>query len=97
MDTVTWDGVTFLADTEPGDALQARAEVETGTGCRRASEAGDPQDGSGAPAARRLRTLRAGRSWAETETRMAWAPPADPGDDPDPDCPADPRRARFRP
>ncbi|KAA0125318.1 hypothetical protein CIW48_03000 [Methylobacterium sp. P1-11] len=87
VDTLTWDGVTFLADTEPGDALQARAEVGTGTGCRRASEAGTPQDATGEPAARRLRTLRAGRSWAETETRMAWDGPSDPADEPPSDCP----------
>jgi len=87
VDTLTWDGVTFLADTEPGDALQARAEVDTGTGCRRASEAGTPQDATGEPAARRLRTLRAGRSWAETETRMAWDGPSDPADEPPSDCP----------
>lgn len=87
VDTLTWDGVTFLADTEPGDALQARAEVGTGTGCRRASEAGTPQDATGELAARRLRTLRAGRSWAETETRMAWDGPSDPADEPPSDCP----------
>lgn len=87
VDTLTWDGVTFLADTEPGDALQARAEIGSGAACRRASEAGTPQDGSGAPAARRLRALRAGRSWAETETRMAWDGPADPADEPPADCP----------
>ncbi|WCS24656.1 hypothetical protein LOK46_26595 [Methylobacterium sp. NMS14P] len=87
VDTLTWDGVTFLADTEPGDALQARAEIGSGAGCRRASEAGTPQDGTGAPAAHRLRALRAGRSWAETETRMAWDGPADPADEPPSDCP----------
>ena len=90
VDTLTWDGVTFLADTEPGDALQARAEVGSGAGCRRASEAGTPQDGTGAPAARRLRALRAGRSWAETETRMAWDGAADPADEPPSDCPTAP-------
>ncbi|MDE4910553.1 hypothetical protein PQI07_07520 [Methylobacterium sp. 092160098-2] len=87
VDTLTWDGVTFLADTEPGDALQARAEVGSGGGCRRASEAGTPQDPTGEPAARRLRALRAGRSWAETETRMAWDGPSDPADEPPSDCP----------
>ncbi|MCJ2049680.1 hypothetical protein [Methylobacterium sp. J-070] len=73
VDTLTWDGVTFLADTEPADALQARAALGSGSGRRRVSEAGGPQ--AAEPAARRLRALRSGRSWAETETRLAWDPP----------------------
>jgi hypothetical protein len=80
VDSLTWDGVTFLADTEPGDALQARLTLGTGVPCPEASEAGTPQDGTGLPAARRLLGLRSGRSWAETESRMAWERPEDSGE-----------------
>ncbi|MGH1571426.1 hypothetical protein ACRAWG_12900 [Methylobacterium sp. P31] len=79
VDTLTWDGVTFIADTESEDALQARVVFERAAACRAASEAGGPQNGSGQPASRRLRSLRSGRSWAETETRMAPECPASPG------------------
>lgn len=85
VDILTWDGVTFIADTEPEDALQAGVAIGPEPACRRASEAGSPQAGSGEPAARRLRALRAGRSWAETETRLAWTDPAGPGAKPLPD------------
>jgi hypothetical protein len=74
IDTLTWDGVAFL---EPGDqgggALQATATL--GPDGRRADEAGRAVDGTGATAASRLETLRYGRSWAETESRMAWRLP----------------------
>ncbi|MGT2486756.1 hypothetical protein ACU4GA_13845 [Methylobacterium oryzae CBMB20] len=65
VDTLTWDGVTFLADTEPGDALQARAEVGSGAGCRRASEAGTPagrdRRARGTPAPRPAHRAELGR------------------------------------
>jgi hypothetical protein len=72
VDSLTWDGVTFIADTEADDALQARLTVGPDADGRAASEAGSPEDG--APAAQRLTGLRFGRSWAETETRLAWTP-----------------------
>lgn len=65
VEGLTWNGIAFLADADPGDALQARVTH----GRSRASEAGD---GS---AAQRLRSLRAGRSWVETVTRLAWDGP----------------------
>lgn len=68
VDVLTWNGVAFLADTGPGDALQARVSLGPGA-ARQASEAGD---GS---ATGRLRSLRAGRSWVETVTRLAWDGP----------------------
>ncbi|MWV20781.1 hypothetical protein FVE89_01925 [Methylobacterium sp. 2A] len=68
IDGLTWNGVAFLADADPGDALQARVTLGPAPE-RRASEAGD---GSGA---QRLRSLRAGRSWAETVTRLRWGGP----------------------
>jgi len=75
VDILTWNGVTFLADGSPEDALQARITVGPGT-ARHASEAGDPAT---APAAPRLRALRAGRRWVETVTRLSWdGPGADP-------------------
>jgi hypothetical protein len=73
VDSLTWDGVTFIADTEAEDALQARVTVGPGEAGRAASEGGGPEDG--VPAAQRLTGLRFGRSWAETETRLAWTPP----------------------
>lgn len=73
VDVLTWNGVAFLADAGPGDALQARVTLGPGPG-HQASEAGA---GSAAP---RLRSLRAGRRWAETVARLAWD-----GPDPAPD------------
>jgi hypothetical protein len=65
VDSLTWDGVTFIADTEAEDALQARVTVGPGEAGRAASEGGGPEDG--VPAAQRLTGLRFGRSWAEAD------------------------------
>lgn len=73
VDSLTWDGVTFVADTETEDALQARVTVGPDEAGRAASEGGSPEDS--VPAAQRLTGLRFGRSWAETDTRLAWTPP----------------------
>ncbi|MCJ2133023.1 hypothetical protein MKK69_02900 [Methylobacterium sp. J-026] len=71
-DTLTWNGVAFLADAGVGDALQARLTLDPEADGRQASEAGDPR---GEPAAARVRSLRAGRSWAETVAPLAWDGP----------------------
>ncbi len=70
VDTLTWDGVTFLADTEPADALQARAALGSGSGRRRVSEAGGPQEAAASPP--HAGSARCGPGGAGPRPRRAW-------------------------
>lgn len=79
VEGLTWGGIAFVESRDRRGAMQSVAAFGGPGPCRDPQEAGSVADGVADSSSSRLLALRHGRTWAETESRMAWGTPPHPG------------------